>query len=60
MKSVIVLIRTGDVWAERAFSGDQQVASLVLPGFAVRVADLWVDVDMDDGAGNEDNDGTNG
>jgi hypothetical protein len=60
MKSVIVLIRTGDVWAERAFSGDQQVASLVLPGFAVRVADLWVDVDMDDGADKEDNDGTNG
>ena len=48
LTTVTVLIRTGDVWAEQSFSGEQQVASLVLPGFAVRVADLWVDLSADD------------
>ena len=45
---MIVLIRTGDVWAEQTFSGNQQIESLVLPGFVVRLADLWVDVGTDE------------
>jgi Uma2 family endonuclease len=48
MKTVTFLVRSGDVWTEQSLAGDQQVTSLVLPGFAVRVADLWVDVSADD------------
>ena len=49
-----VLIRTGDVWAEQAFSGDQEVASLVLPGFSVRLTELWVDLNIDDSEGDQE------
>ncbi len=42
-RRVIVLVRHGDVWAERAFEGEQRIESLVLPGLALPVADLWVD-----------------
>jgi Uma2 family endonuclease len=47
-KSVVLLTRTGDIWAERTFSGEQLVESLILPGLAARVADLWIDVSADD------------
>jgi Uma2 family endonuclease len=48
-RRVIVLARDGDVWVEHAFQGDQAIESRVLPGFAGRVADLWVDVDAPGG-----------
>ncbi len=41
-KKVTVLERNGDVWAERFYAADQVIESLVLPGIAVKVADLWV------------------
>jgi Uma2 family endonuclease len=47
-KSVVLLTRTGDVWVQQAFSGDQSVASLMLPGLTVRVTDLWVDMSADE------------
>ena len=53
-RKVTVLTRRGDIWAEAVFRGDQVIASLVLPGFATTVAELWVDVheaeDDDDAA----------
>ncbi len=42
MRRVTVLTRNGDVWAEAAFVDGQAASGLVLPGFAVPVADLWV------------------
>lgn len=42
-RRVTVLIRNGDVWIERAFADGQQAGSVVLPGFAVSVADLWLE-----------------
>ncbi len=47
-RKVTVLTRRGDTWAEAVFRGDQVIASLVLPGFATTVAELWVDVDEDE------------
>jgi Uma2 family endonuclease len=47
LRRVTVLYREGDIWAERVFQGDQTIESLVLPGFAGRVADLWVDAELD-------------
>ncbi len=44
-KVVTVLIRDGDVWVEQVYRDDQQAVSLVLPGFAVRVLDLWPEVE---------------
>ena len=44
-RKVTVLTRHGDTWAEAVFRGDQVIASLVLPGFATTVAELWMDVD---------------
>jgi Uma2 family endonuclease len=51
-RKVTVLTRQGDIWAEAVFRGEQTIVSLVLPGFATTVAELWVDVedDKDDGA----------
>jgi Uma2 family endonuclease len=40
-----LLIRDGDVWVERVLEGDQPIASLVLPGLAATVADLWIDLE---------------
>ena len=42
---VTVLIRDGDVWIEQIYRDDQQAVSLVLPGFAVRLPDLWPEVE---------------
>ena len=47
-RKVTVLTRRGDTWAEAVFRDDQVIASLVLPGFATTVAELWVDVEEDD------------
>jgi Uma2 family endonuclease len=53
-RKVTVLTRRGDTWSEAVFRGDQVIGSLVLPGFATTVAELWVGVDEaddDDAAG---------
>jgi Uma2 family endonuclease len=47
LRRVTVLGRDGDVWVEHVFQGDQTIDSRVLPGFAGRVAELWVDVEAD-------------
>jgi Uma2 family endonuclease len=49
-RQVTVLTRRGDAWSEAVFRDDQVIVSLVLPGFASTVAELWIDVE----AGNED------
>jgi len=53
---VTVLTRRGDAWDEAVFRDEQVIASLVLPGFATTVADLWIGVEDEDPA----NPGTNG
>ncbi len=45
---VVVLRRDGDAWVERAFVDGQAAEGLVLPGFAVPVADLWLMPDDED------------
>jgi Uma2 family endonuclease len=47
-RKVTVLTRRGDTWAEAVFRDDQVIASLVLPGFATTVAELWADVEEGD------------
>ncbi len=49
-RRVTVLTRDGDVWRERVHRGDEPIASLVLPGLALPVAELWLDVEDDDAA----------
>jgi Uma2 family endonuclease len=44
-RRVTVVLRAGDVWVERHLQGEQAIESLVLPGFAGRVVDLWDRVD---------------
>jgi Uma2 family endonuclease len=46
-RAVTVLIRDGDVWVEQVYRDDQPAPSLVLPGLAIRVADLWVETEDD-------------
>lgn len=41
LRRVTVLTRDGDVWDEQVFDDGQVASGLVLPGFAVPVADLW-------------------
>jgi Uma2 family endonuclease len=43
-----VLTRRGDAWNEVVFRDDQVIGSLVLPGFATTVAELWNDLEEDD------------
>jgi Uma2 family endonuclease len=53
-RQVTVLTRRGDAWHEAVFRDQQVLASLVLPGFATTVAELWVDIDAEAGdAGSE-------
>lgn len=40
-RTVTVLMRDGDSWREQVYRDDQGAEGLVLPGFTVRVADLW-------------------
>ncbi len=44
-RRVTVLVRHGDVWAERVYQDDQTAEGIVLPGFRGRVAELWVDTE---------------
>ncbi|MHB1557125.1 MAG: Uma2 family endonuclease [Isosphaeraceae bacterium] len=47
-RKVTVLSRRGDTWSEAVFRDEQTIVSLVLPGFATTVAELWVGVEDDD------------
>ena len=40
-RKVTVLTRRGDLWHEQIFLGDQSAEGLVLPGFSIRLPDLW-------------------
>jgi Uma2 family endonuclease len=42
LKVVNVLIRDGDAWVEQVYRDDQFAVSLVLPGFTIRVSELWL------------------
>lgn len=44
-RKVTVLTRRGDTWSEAVFRGEQAIVSLVLPGFATTVAELWVGIE---------------
>ena len=59
-RKVTVLTRHGDVWHEAVFRDDQVIASLVLPGFATTVAELWIDVEDKDDADGPADPGANG
>jgi Uma2 family endonuclease len=45
---VTVLTRHGDAWSEAVFRDEQVIVSLILPGFATTIAEVWVDSDDDD------------
>ncbi len=45
---VTLLTRRGDVWDERVLQGEQAVEGLVLPGFVVRLPELWAAVVTDE------------
>jgi Uma2 family endonuclease len=40
-RKVTVLTRRGDLWHEQIFSGDQSAQGRLLPGFSVKLVDLW-------------------
>jgi Uma2 family endonuclease len=40
-RTITVLTRQGDVWADRVFQADQSAEGLVLPGFRVTLPFLW-------------------
>jgi Uma2 family endonuclease len=44
-RRVTILVRDGDAWTERVVKGRGSVASTVLPGFVVPLADLWAGID---------------
>ena len=44
-RQVTVLTRHGDTWNELVVRGDELIVSMVLPGFATTVDELWVDVE---------------
>jgi Uma2 family endonuclease len=44
-KTVIVLVRDGDAWREHVYRDDQLAESMVLAGFALRVSDLWSQIE---------------
>jgi Uma2 family endonuclease len=41
LRRVAILVRDGDAWIERVVEDDGLAESLVLPGFAVRLSELW-------------------
>ncbi len=47
-RRVTVLIRDGDAWIERVFQGEQAAQGLVLPGFALPLAELWPEEEVGD------------
>jgi Uma2 family endonuclease len=44
-KVVMVLNRDGDAWREQVYREDQLAPSLVLPGFGLRVSELWEEIE---------------
>ena len=44
-KKMTLLARRGDTWVERPVVEGQPIPSLVLPGLAATVSDLWADLD---------------
>jgi Uma2 family endonuclease len=44
---VTVVTRHGDAWSEAVFRDEQVIVSLIVPGFATTVAELWVDLEDD-------------
>ncbi len=53
-RKMTLLIRDGDVWVERPCTEDQPIPSLVLPGLASTVSELWKDLDAYDEASFDD------
>jgi Uma2 family endonuclease len=49
-RRITVLTRRGDVWDEHVFAGEQAATGLVLPGFVVRLPDLWAAAEGEDEA----------
>jgi Uma2 family endonuclease len=47
-RKVTVLTRRGDTWSEAVFRDEQAIVSLVLPGFATTVAELWLGLEEGD------------
>ncbi len=47
-RQVTVLTRHGDAWHEIVLRDQQVITSVVLPGFATTVAELWTDVEDDE------------
>ncbi len=41
LRRVTILVRDGDTWVEKVVTGEESAASVALPGFVVRLADLW-------------------
>lgn len=52
-RTVTVLVRNGDSWRERVYRDDQGAEGLVLPGFTVRVADLWTAIEEEENEASE-------
>lgn len=48
LRQLTLLIRDGDAWIEQVLRDDQLIPSLVLPGLAAKVSDLWVDTGDED------------
>ena len=48
LRQVTVLTRRGDSWHEVVLRDQQVITSLVLPGFATTVAELWDNVDEEE------------
>jgi Uma2 family endonuclease len=52
LRKVTVLLRRDDPggpgWSERAFTGDEVIASALLPGFQGTVSELWINAELDE------------
>ncbi len=46
---VIVLVRDGDTWVEHRFQEGQQARSMILPGLAIAVSELWAQDEVGNG-----------
>jgi Uma2 family endonuclease len=47
-RRVTVLLRDGDAWVERIFENDATAKGLTLPGFTIRLSDLWAAAEQAD------------
>jgi Uma2 family endonuclease len=59
-RQVTVLTRRGDTWNEAVYRDDQVIGSLVLPGFATTVAELWTGLEEEEDEGDAADPGANG